>query len=167
MIETYQEKCALNGEQKEPAAASFAYIGTVHSDGVTLVWEADGQESVKHYKVNRSVVFKAGDYVRVIAVSGTYIAEYPVGAPIFELIADRASTAAFADKAASAETAGSAKTAETAAQAETAATAQCAQEIVSKDDGDDRIRLTFNSSKSTFAILSKKYTKVWRDFAQN
>ncbi|HMM32270.1 MAG TPA: hypothetical protein PKB13_10890 [Clostridia bacterium] len=80
MIKTYQEQRAL--ERAEPVNASFATIGTVYADGVSLIFDGETEPSVKHYKVNRMAVFRAGDRVRIAADSGTYVVEYPVGNPI-------------------------------------------------------------------------------------
>lgn len=88
MIETYQEQVAL--EVTEPVDASFATIGTVHEDGVTLIFDGEAEATAKHYKCNASAVFAAGDRVRIIKDSGTYIVEYPIGAPKTALVADEA-----------------------------------------------------------------------------
>ena len=60
---------------------NFATIGEVFEDGVSLIF--DGQEAAteKHYRVNTSIVFKAGDRVKILADSGTYVVEYVVGRP--------------------------------------------------------------------------------------
>ena len=60
---------------------SFATIGAVYEDGVTLIFEGETEPGPKHYLVNTSVVFAAGDRVKLAADSGTYIVEYVVGAP--------------------------------------------------------------------------------------
>lgn len=91
MIENYQEKMEL--EIPEPEDASFATIGAVYSDGVTLIFDGSEAESNKHYKVNSFVVFHAGDRVRIIKDSGTYVVEYPIGAPKTSFQADTATTA--------------------------------------------------------------------------
>ena len=46
---------------------NFATIGEVFEDGVSLIF--DGQEAAteKHYRVNTSIVFKAGDRVKILA----------------------------------------------------------------------------------------------------
>ena len=80
MIETFQEEQAL--APKEPASASFATIGAVYTDGVTLIFDGTATASTKHYKVNRSAAFAAGDRVKITRDSGTYIVEYPVGNPV-------------------------------------------------------------------------------------
>lgn len=59
----------------------FATIGTVYSDGVSLIFDGTDIESQKHYKVNTSVTFKAGDRVKILPTSGTYVVEYVVGNP--------------------------------------------------------------------------------------
>ena len=65
----------------EPQDATFATIGEIFDDGVTLIF--DGQEAAteKHYKVNTSIVFTAGDRVKICKDSGTYVVEYTVGSP--------------------------------------------------------------------------------------
>ena len=71
---------------------SFATIGTVYADGVTLIFDGEA-ESTKRYKVNTSIVFTAGNRVKVAADSGTYVVEYIVGSPITTLHADTATSA--------------------------------------------------------------------------
>ncbi len=92
MIETYQQAAAL--EPAEPQEASFATVGAVHADGVTLIFDGQEEATAKHYKVNAFVVFKAGDRVRIIKDSGTYVVEYPVGNPKTAFAADSADNAA-------------------------------------------------------------------------
>lgn len=60
---------------------NFATIGAVYADGVTLIFDGQTEASEKHYRCNTSVVFTAGDRVKILADSGTYVAEYVVGAP--------------------------------------------------------------------------------------
>ena len=76
---------------------NFATIKAVHDDGVTLAFD-DGSESQKHYKVNRGVVFNAGDRVRILEDNGTYVVEYVVGRPIKAINAGTANTAGSANK---------------------------------------------------------------------
>lgn len=61
--------------------SQFATVGEVFDDGVTLIF--DGQETAteKHYKVNTSIVLVAGDRVKILKDSGTYVVEYVVGVP--------------------------------------------------------------------------------------
>lgn len=80
IIGSYQEEQAL--APKEPANASFATIGAVLADGVTLIFDGTTTASTKRYKVNRSVAFAAGDRVKITRDSGTYVVEYPVGNPV-------------------------------------------------------------------------------------
>lgn len=91
MLENYQEQKAL--ETAEPLEAAFATIGTIYADGVTLIFDGAAAESAKHYKVNSFVVFAAGDRVRIVKDSGTYVVEYPVGTPKTSFAANSASTA--------------------------------------------------------------------------
>ena len=59
----------------------FATVGAVYSDGVTLIF--DGQEAAteKHYKCNTTILFHAGDRVKIASDSGTYVVEYIIGSP--------------------------------------------------------------------------------------
>lgn len=92
----------------EPAEANFATVGTIYSDGVTLIFDGESEASAKHYKVNAFVVFKAGNRVRLIKDSGTYVVEYPVGNPKTSFKADSATTATTATSATTATTASNA-----------------------------------------------------------
>ena len=60
---------------------NFATIGEVFEDGVSLIFDGQDSATEKHYKVNTSIVFKAGDRVKILADSGTYVVEYVVGLP--------------------------------------------------------------------------------------
>ena len=59
----------------------FATVGKVYADGVSLIFDGTDTESKKHYKVNTSVSFKAGDRVKILPYNGTYVVEYVVGVP--------------------------------------------------------------------------------------
>jgi len=100
MIETYQQEVAL--KRAEPQDASFATVGEVFADGVSLIFDGEETASTKHYKVNAFVVFHAADRVRIIKDSGTYVVEYPIGNPKTTFAANTAAsatTATTADKA--------------------------------------------------------------------
>lgn len=60
---------------------NFATIGEIFEDGVSLVFDGQDAATEKHYKVNTSIVFKAGDRVKIFADSGTYVVEYAIGYP--------------------------------------------------------------------------------------
>lgn len=97
MIETYQEKESL--AEPKPETQNFATIGEIYDDGVSLIFDGETDPSEKHYKTNAFVVFKKGDRVRIIADSGTYVVEYPVGNPKKIFDADTAQTAQTAQTA--------------------------------------------------------------------
>lgn len=59
----------------------FATVGAVHDDGVTLIFDGQTAATEKHYKCNTSVLFHAGDRVKIASDSGTYVVEYIVGNP--------------------------------------------------------------------------------------
>lgn len=60
---------------------NFATVGAVYSDGISLIFDGQQQATSKHYKCNTSCRFSAGQRVRIIKDSGTYVVEYPVGWP--------------------------------------------------------------------------------------
>ena len=127
ILETYQEQQAI--VQPDPPGQSFATVGTVYEDGIALIFNGAETESLKHYKCNTAVRFAAGQRVRIIEDSGTYVVEYPVGAPAQSIYADSAARAAYASEAGYAESAGKAATAtkaDTAASAGSADTAKSA-----------------------------------------
>lgn len=127
ILETYQEQQAV--VQPDPPGQSFATVGTVYEDGIALIFNGAEAESLKHYKCNTAVRFAAGQRVRIIEDSGTYVVEYPVGAPAQSIYADSAARAAYASEAGYAESAGKAATAtkaDTAASAGSADTAKSA-----------------------------------------
>lgn len=76
MIKSYQEEVAL----KPPPIVneSLAIIGTVYSDGVSLIFDNADTPSTKHYKCNKSITFFSGDRVKIVKISGTYIVEYAI-----------------------------------------------------------------------------------------
>lgn len=62
---------------------NFATVGAVYSDGVSLIFDAQQEEgaSEKHYKCNSGIRISAGDRVKLLKDSGTYVVEYVVGEP--------------------------------------------------------------------------------------
>ena len=78
-----EELLDLEPEQAEtePPDFAFATVGEVYSDGVSLIFDGETEASDKHYKVNTSIVFHAGDRVKIARDAGTYVAEYVVGNP--------------------------------------------------------------------------------------
>lgn len=96
ILEDFQQEEAI----KEPEAAnySFAVIGEVYEDGVSLIFPGSEEASEKHYKANLYCKFKAGQRVYIAKDSGTYIALFPVGKPGSEdIVADTAISAENAD----------------------------------------------------------------------
>lgn len=100
MIENYQQQAAAMPE--EPPEQSFATVAAVYADGISLKFDGSAVPSAKHYKCNAAIKFEAGQRVRIIKDSGTYVVEYPVGAPLTKLHADTAGTATSANTANSA-----------------------------------------------------------------
>lgn len=114
MIENYQEEEEMTAV--EPQEANFATIGKIYDDGVSLIWDDTGTESEKHYKVNSFAVFRAGDRVRIVKDSKTYVVEYSVGNPKKTFNADSATSALSANKANTATNATTATNADNAAK---------------------------------------------------
>lgn len=76
MIKNYQQETAIKTAESEPEDQNTATIGAVYTDGVSLIFDGTGTATAKHYKVNTSAVFTAGDRVKIYKYSGTYIVEY-------------------------------------------------------------------------------------------
>lgn len=148
-LETYQDL----GVDQEPADAAFATIGQVYGDGVSLIF--DGQESAtqKHYKCNRFGKFSAGDRVKIIRDSNTYVVEYPVGAPQTSLTADYATSAGRASNATNASYAARAGTADSAMNATNASKATQATLAMRVSDG--------GSSTSYYVLLRYHSGYYW------
>lgn len=186
ILETYQEQQAV--VPQEPTGQSFATVGTVYEDGITLIFNGAEAESLKHYKCNACVRFEAGQRVRIIEDSGTYVVEYPVGAPAQSVYADNAGRAAYAteagyattagkaataskadiatsagsaDTAKSAESAETAKTAESAKTAEQAQTAESAGNASNADNAKEAERALYVDNKATgIADIEFRYNKM-------
>lgn len=60
---------------------NIATVGNVYNDGISLIFDGEGTETEKHYKCNTSIVFSAGDRVKVSRISGSYVVEYIIGNP--------------------------------------------------------------------------------------
>lgn len=118
ILENYQQEEAI----KEPESTnySFAVIGEVYEDGVSLIFPGSEEPSEKHYKANLYCKFKAGQRVYIAKDSGTYIALFPVGKPGSEsVVADTATNATNAENATNATKAENATTASNADKANT------------------------------------------------
>ncbi len=61
--------------------SSFATIGEVFEDGVSLIFDGQEEATEKHYKTNTSIWFQPGDRVKICPDSGTYVVEYVIGFP--------------------------------------------------------------------------------------
>lgn len=105
-LETYQD--LMETDPNEVQDASFAKIAEIYDDGVTLIFDGMEEATQKRYQTNSFVVFKVGDRVRIIKDSGTYVVEYPVGAPRKSFDADYATKAGSANSATNANYATSA-----------------------------------------------------------
>lgn len=130
-LETYQD--LVETDPNEVRDASFAKIAEIYDDGVTLIFDGMEEATQKRYQTNSFVVFKAGDRVRVIKDSGTYVVEYPVGAPRKSFNADYATNANTANTATNANYASSAGSANSASNATNASYAQMLRDQASSN----------------------------------
>lgn len=81
MTEIIDEKVLEPEAEETTPECNFATVGAVHEDGLSLIFDGQETASEKHYKCNTSVRFAAGDRVRILKDSGTYVVEYVVGSP--------------------------------------------------------------------------------------
>lgn len=77
----YQETMEEEQLEDEGPEQTFATVGAVYSDGVSLLFDGADEPTTKHYKVNQIVKFQAGNRVYVVKDSGTYVVICPVGSP--------------------------------------------------------------------------------------
>ena len=157
ILQKYQQEESI----KEPESTnySFAVIGEVYEDGVSLIFPGSEETSEKHYKANLYCKFKAGQRVYIAKDSGTYIALFPVGKPGSEdIVAD---TATKADTATSAETS---KKADTATSAETSdalsnrRTIQLTGAVTGSGQFDGSQNLTISTSMGSSGIVDRAET---------
>ena len=81
MTEIIDEKVLEPEAEETTPECNFATVGAVHEDGLSLIFDGQETASEKHYKCNTAVRFAAGDRVRILKDSGTYVVEYVVGSP--------------------------------------------------------------------------------------
>lgn len=116
MVENYQQEQTL--KEPETPNYTFATIGQIYDDGMSLIFPGAEGPSEKHYKANLYCKFKAGQRVYIAKDSGTYVVLFPVGVSGSEsVVSDSAKTAETATKADTATSASSATTANTASKA--------------------------------------------------
>lgn len=77
----YTAEASAQDTPQQDAGYQMATIGTVESDGVTLIFDGEESPSEKHYKVNAGAQLAAGQRVLVQAVAGSYVVLCAVGAP--------------------------------------------------------------------------------------
>lgn len=122
MVENYQQEQTL--KEPETPNYTFATIGQIYDDGMSLIFPGAEGPSEKHYKANLYCKFEAGQRVYIAKDSGTYVVLFPVGiSGSKQIVSDKATTAETAGKADSANTANSANTAKTAQTANSATSA--------------------------------------------
>lgn len=143
---------------EETQEFNFATVGEVYADGLTLTFDGESTPTEKHYKCNSACKFEAGQRVRVIKDSGTYVAEYPVGAPMTSLTSDNALK--LNNKT---ESQLSVSYAATAGSVASAASATRANQVINQSNASETYDLFFRASSST--TLQFKYGAYgqWRN----
>ena len=68
--------------QEDSEEIVLGVVAAVTSDGVQIQVDGNSTAGEKEYKVNSSILFQAGDRVKLEKNSGTYIVEYVVGSPM-------------------------------------------------------------------------------------
>lgn len=145
IVENYQEEQQLE-EQKAPEY-SFATIGDVYDDGISLIFPGAEEASEKHYRANLYCKFAKGQRVYLAKDSGTYVVLFPIGIPGSEEVkADSAKTATKAD---SATTANSANKADTAGSLETKRTISLTGAVTGSGTFDGSQNVTINTTASS------------------
>ena len=79
MIETYAEAQELEAQESAGSGWALATVGSVSSDGVTLIFPGETASGGKKYKRNLDVTFSAGQRVLLARVAGTYVVVCRVG----------------------------------------------------------------------------------------
>ncbi len=125
----YQEEQEIIAAEQESPIQTFATIGGVFEDGVSLIFDGEETATEKHYKCNTFFKYQPGDRVYILKDSGTYVVICVIGAPAQSIAADTAGTATTAETAGTAENATNATNAANATNAENATNAQTASGI--------------------------------------
>lgn len=157
ILEDFQQEEAI----KEPEAAnySFAVIGEVYEDGVSLIFPGSEEPSEKHYKANLYCKFKAGQRVYIAKDSGTYIALFPVGKPGSEsVVADTATNATNATKAENATNASNADKAATSDKLSSERTIKLTGAVTGSGQFDGSQNLTINTSMGSSGTVDRAET---------
>ena len=81
MDEIELESAFTEDVHQEPFEAELATVKSIKADGLELVFDGLSESDGKVYPCNACVEFRVGDRVKVKKISGTYVAEYPLGAP--------------------------------------------------------------------------------------
>ena len=69
----------IEEKQEEIVLATIASVG---QNGVTIIIDGNEEAGEKEYKVNSGQKFAAGDRVKILKDSGTYLVEYVIGSPM-------------------------------------------------------------------------------------
>lgn len=79
MIQSAQQRAALDAESCMPSSSNIATVSAVSADGITLVLPGESTAGSKLYPYNAACTFAAGQRVHIARESGTIIVEYPIG----------------------------------------------------------------------------------------
>ena len=148
IVKSYQEEQQI--EEPKAPEYSFATIGDVYDDGISLIFPGAEEASEKHYRANLYCKFAKGQRVYLAKDSGTYVVLFPIGIPgSKEIKADSATTATTAAKADSATTANSASKANTAESLATKRTISLTGAVTGSGTFDGSQNVTINTTASS------------------
>ena len=148
ILEDFQQEEAI--KEQEAANYSFAVIGEVYEDGVSLIFPGSEEPSEKHYKANLYCKFKAGQRVYIAKDSGTYIALFPIGKPGSEDVV--------ADTATNAENATNATNSKNANALSTKRTIQLTGAVTGSGQFDGSTNLTISTSMGSSGTVDRAET---------
>ena len=152
MIENEQQLAEIMPE--EPPEQTIATIASIGTSGIVLDF------GEKEYSCNQGIKFSVGQRVLVEKRSGTYIVVCPIGAPITELVANKAT---YADSAGTAETATTATNAINATNADNATNAESAEtadSVQSPLSSSQKIQFSVTAGNLAFRVGTGAWTTL-------
>lgn len=160
ILENYQQEQAI--QEETTPNYSFAVVGQVYEDGVSLIFPGSEEPSEKHYKANLYCKFKAGQRVYIAKDSGTYIALFPVGKPGSEsVVADTATNATNAENAENATTASNADKANTSDKLSSERTIQLTGAVTGSGKFDGSQNLSINTNFGSGSVSKATTADKW------
>lgn len=160
MIENYQQEQEL--KEVENTSYTFATIGEIYEDGMSLIFPGAEGPSEKHYKANLYCKFEAGQRVYIAKDSGTYVVLFPVGASgSKQVVSDSATKAETATKAESAASADTAQKANTSEKLSSSRTISLSGAVTGSGSFDGSQNVTINTSMGSGTVSRATTADRW------